>query len=63
MMNSLDKLDLDNEDQNTGVIIVKTNVNPEKINSGRNLWTPKKVKQKKAKKKKAETLVSARVTR
>ena len=35
-----------------GVIIVKTNVNPEKINSGRNLWTPKKVKPKKVKKKK-----------
>jgi len=35
-----------------GVIIVKTNVNPEKINSGRNLWTPKKVKKKKVKKKK-----------
>ena len=35
-----------------GVIIVKTNVNPEKINSGRNLWTPKKVKKKKKKKKK-----------
>lgn len=34
-----------------GVIIVKTNVNPEKINSGRNLWTPKKVKKKKKKKK------------
>ena len=35
-----------------GVIIVKTNVNPEKINSGINLWTPKKVKPKKVKKKK-----------
>ena len=35
-----------------GVIIVKTNVNPEKINSGRNLWTPKKEKPKKVKKKK-----------
>jgi len=35
-----------------GVIIVKTNVNPEKINSGRNLWAPKKVKPKKVKKKK-----------
>ena len=35
-----------------GVIIVKTNVNPEKINSGRNLWTPKKVKPKKVKKNK-----------
>ena len=35
-----------------GVIIVKTNVIPEKINSGRNLWTPKKVKPKKVKKKK-----------
>ena len=35
-----------------GVITVKTNVNPEKINSGRNLWTPKKVKPKKVKKKK-----------
>ena len=35
-----------------GVIIVKPNVNPEKINSGRNLWTPKKVKPKKVKKKK-----------
>ena len=35
-----------------GVIIVKTNVNPEKINSGKNLWTPKKVKPKKVKKNK-----------
>ena len=35
-----------------GVIIVITNVNPEKINSGKNLWTPKKVKPKKVKKKK-----------
>ena len=35
-----------------GVIIVKTNVNPENINSGRNLLTPKKVKPKKVKKKK-----------
>ena len=34
-----------------GVIIVKTNVNPEKRNSGINLWTPKKVKPKKVKKK------------
>ena len=38
-----------------GVIIVKTNVNPEKINSGRNLWTPKKVKPKKVKKKKKKS--------
>ena len=38
-----------------GVIIVKTNVNPEKINSGRNLWTPKKVKKKKVKKKKKKS--------
>jgi outer membrane receptor protein involved in Fe transport len=37
-----------------GVIIVKTNVNPEKINSGRNLWTPKKVKPKKVKPKKVK---------
>ena len=38
-----------------GVIIVKTNVNPEKINSRRNLWTPKKVKKKKVKKKKKKS--------
>ena len=38
-----------------GVIIVKTNVNPEKINSRRNLWTPKKVKPKKVKKKKKKS--------
>jgi len=38
-----------------GVIIVKTNVNPEKINSRRNLWTPKKVKSKKVKKKKKKS--------
>ena len=35
-----------------GVIIVKTNVNPEEINSGRNVLRPKKAKPKKKKKKK-----------
>jgi len=35
-----------------GVIIVQTNVNPEKINSGRNILRPKTVKPKKRKKKK-----------
>ena len=35
-----------------GVIIVKTNVNPEEINSGRNILRPKKAKSKKKKKKK-----------
>jgi outer membrane receptor protein involved in Fe transport len=33
-----------------GVIIVKTNVNPEEINSGRNVLRPKKAKPKKKKK-------------
>ena len=37
-----------------GVIIVKTNVNPEKINSGRNLWTPKKIIQKLSNQKKSK---------
>jgi len=36
-----------------GVIIVKTNVNPEEINSGRNVLRPKKAKPKKKKKKKS----------
>ena len=35
-----------------GVIIVKTNVNPEEINSGRNVLRPKKAQPKKKKKKK-----------
>ena len=35
-----------------GVIIVKTNVNPEEINSGRNVLRPKKAKPKKKKKSK-----------
>jgi len=35
-----------------GVIVIKTNVNPEEINSGRNILRPKKVKSKKKKKKK-----------
>ena len=35
-----------------GVIIVQTNVNPEKINSGRNILRPKTAKPKKKKKKK-----------
>ena len=35
-----------------GVIIVKTNVNPEEINSGRNVLRPRKAKPKKKKKKK-----------
>ena len=37
-----------------GVIIVKTNVNPEEINSGRNVLRPKKAKPKKKKKKKSK---------
>ena len=36
-----------------GVIIVKTNVNPEEINSRRNVLRPKKAKPKKKKKKKS----------
>ena len=35
-----------------GVIVVKTNVNPEQINSGKNILRPKKAKPKKKKKKK-----------
>ena len=35
-----------------GVIVVKTNVNPEEINSGRNVLRPKKAQPKKKKKKK-----------
>jgi len=35
-----------------GVIVIKTNVNPEEINSGRNILRPKKAKSKKKKKKK-----------
>ena len=35
-----------------GVIVIKTNVNPEDINSGRNILRPKKAKSKKKKKKK-----------
>ena len=35
-----------------GVIIVKTNVNPDEINSGRNVLRPKKAQPKKKKKKK-----------
>ena len=38
-----------------GVIIVKTNVNPEEINSGRNVLRPKKAKPKKKKKKKKKS--------
>ena len=35
-----------------GVIVVKTNVNPEQINSGKNILRPRKAKPKKKKKKK-----------